>query len=126
MRLVTQNDVKAPLLRELGEKIYEMIGREAEIGGTTKHSIVYVKIPSGKSSVAHYHKVSEETYYILTGNARMIVDGNSFALVPGQACLIMPGEVHQIFNDHEEDLEFLAITAPAWIPDDYFEVVKNA
>lgn len=29
-------------------------------------------------------------------------------------------EIHQIFNDGEDDLEFLAISAPAWIPGDSF------
>ena len=51
----------------------------------------------------------------------MIIDNHEFTLLPGQACLIMPDEVHQIFNDEVIDLEFLAISAPAWTENDHFE-----
>ena len=120
MRIVSKDDIKEPFRAPLGELIYEMIGRPAEIGGTTKHSFVHVVIPPGKCSPAHFHKVSEETYYILRGKGRIIIDGKEFILSPGQACLIMPGEVHQIFNDEDVPLEFLTISAPAWTPDDSF------
>ncbi|CAG1005937.1 putative monooxygenase [Phycisphaerales bacterium] len=118
MRVISKNDVKRPFVAPLGEQIFEMIGRPLELGGTTKHSFVHVVIPAKKSSAAHYHKVSEETYYVLSGRARMAIDGKTFQLIPGQACLIMPMEIHQIFNDEEEDLHFLTISAPAWVPED--------
>ena len=120
MRVVAKNDIESPFLTPSGERIHEMFGRSAELGGTTKHSFVHVVIPGHKSSAAHYHKISEETYYVLDGHARMIIDGHEFELSPGQACLIMPGEVHQIFNDLDQDLDFLAICAPAWVPEDSF------
>ena len=50
----------------------------------------------------------------------MIVDGKEFRLQPGQACLIKPFETHRIFNEGEDDLEFLTVSAPAWTPDDSF------
>jgi mannose-6-phosphate isomerase-like protein (cupin superfamily) len=97
-----------------------MIGRDPEIGETTHHSFVLVVIPPGKSSSAHYHKTSEETYYVLKGVGSMVVDTQEFQLRPGQACLIQPLELHQIFNKGEDDLEFLAVSAPAWTTDDSF------
>ena len=121
MRVVSKDDIKNPIKAPLGELIYEMIGSSEDTGDTSKHSLAYVVIPPNFSSPAHYHKVSEETYYVLKGAGRMIIGGNEFTLSPGQACLIMPGEIHQIFNDMEGDLEFLAICAPAWTPDDSFE-----
>jgi mannose-6-phosphate isomerase-like protein (cupin superfamily) len=120
MRIVRKEEISEPFRAPLGEVIYEMIGRPEEVGGTTLHSFAYIVILPEFSSQAHYHKISEETYYILKGKARMIIDDNEFTLSPGQACLLMPGEVHQIFNDEKEDLEFLAVCAPAWTPDDSF------
>jgi mannose-6-phosphate isomerase-like protein (cupin superfamily) len=120
MRLVRKEDINNPVHNSRGEVIYEMIGRPQEIGGTTNHSFVHVVIPARKESLAHYHKVSEETYYILKGVARMTVDNNEFRLSPGQACLIKPLEKHKIANDGEENLEFLAVSAPAWTPDDSY------
>jgi mannose-6-phosphate isomerase-like protein (cupin superfamily) len=121
LRIIRKEEIDNPFRAPLGELIYEMIGSPDEIGGTSKHSLAHVVIPPGLSSPAHYHDLSEETYYILEGEARMIIDGYEFTLSPGQACLIMPREVHQIFNDKDEDLEFLTVSAPAWTSDDYFE-----
>jgi mannose-6-phosphate isomerase-like protein (cupin superfamily) len=118
MRIVSKGDVKESLRSPLGEVIYELIGASEETGGTEKHSLTIVIIPPGKSSAEHYHVVSEESYYILRGTARMVIDERVFQLTPGQACLIQPQEHHQIFNSGDEDLEFIAVCAPAWTPDD--------
>jgi mannose-6-phosphate isomerase-like protein (cupin superfamily) len=48
----------------------------------------------------------------------MVVDGQSFQLSPGQACFIQPPERHQIFNVGDGNLEFIAVCAPTWTPDD--------
>ena len=121
MRVVRREDIDKPFEAPLGERIYEMIGKPPEIGGTTNHSFVHVVIPAGKSSPQHYHKVSEETYYMVSGEASMTIDGHDFTLEPGQAVLIMPGEIHQIRNEQDEPLEFLTVSAPAWVPDDTYE-----
>ncbi len=120
MRVVKKDDISNPLKNPSGEEIYELIGRFPAIGGTIHHSVVHVVIPAGKSSHAHYHKASEETYYILKGIALMKVDAKVFRLQPGQACLIKPFETHQIFNEGKDDLEFLTVSAPAWTPDDSY------
>jgi mannose-6-phosphate isomerase-like protein (cupin superfamily) len=122
MRVITKAEVKEPFLAPLGELIYELIGSTPETGGATKHSLAHVVIPPGKLSPRHYHKVLEETYYILKGQASMTIDGHDFSLSPGQALLILPGEIHQVFNRQAEDLEFLVVCAPPWTPDDFFEV----
>jgi len=121
MRVISKNEISEPFLAPLGEQIYEMIGKPSSIGGTTNHSFVHVVIPRGKSSPKHFHKVSEETYYMLAGTAKMTIDDAKFTLLPGQAVLIMPGEIHQIFNASDDlDLEFLTVSAPAWVPDDTY------
>lgn len=118
MRIARKEDDTKPRIAEKGEILYELMDRAEELGGTVKHSLVHIVIPMNKCSSAHFHTVSEETYYVLKGEGRMVIDDKVFTLVPGQACLIMPGEVHQIFNDKSTDLEFLAICAPAWEPGD--------
>ncbi|MFH1633541.1 MAG: cupin domain-containing protein [Chloroflexota bacterium] len=83
--------------------------------GTIFWSLLY------ETTFPEFSVISEETYYVVKGKARMIIDDHEFSLSPGQACLIMPGKVHQIFNDEKEDLEFLTVSAPAWTPDDSFD-----
>ena len=122
MRVVHKDQIKDELLTPQGEIILELIGKGELSGGTSKLSLALVIIPPGKSSLLHYHENSEETYFILKGEGWMRIDQQEFSLQPSQACLIEPGEVHQIFNRGESDLEFLAICAPAWVPEDSFEV----
>jgi mannose-6-phosphate isomerase-like protein (cupin superfamily) len=120
MHIRTVQDIQQPLTAPWGEVVYELVGAAPASGQAALHSLAHIIIPPGKSSQVHYHKVSEETYYILSGTARMVIDGREITLVPAQACLIQPGERHQIFNPGESNLEFLAVCAPAWSPQDSY------
>lgn len=102
-----------------GEFIQELIGIKA--GAVQSHSLASITIQPGKSSQPHFHKISDESYLILSGTATMIVDTEQFELNPWEAILIQPGEVHQILNKGTEDLVFLAVCVPAWQPDDSYE-----
>ncbi|NTU81754.1 MAG: cupin domain-containing protein [Chloroflexales bacterium] len=118
MRIISKGDIKTPVRNSDGEIIYEMIGEPPELGGTKRHSLALIVLPPGRLSARHYHQASEETYFILHGTARIIIGAKEFMLRPGQACLIEPHERHEIFNDGPETLEFLAVSAPPWTPDD--------
>jgi mannose-6-phosphate isomerase-like protein (cupin superfamily) len=115
-----KDDVAFPILNPTGEKIFELIGASSKSGDAQHHSLAVVTLPAGYSSKNHYHKEEEETYYILAGVAKMVIDRKVFILSPGQACLMVPPERHQITAMGEEELEFLAICAPAWTPNDSF------
>ena len=117
MRLTRKEDITAPFESGTGERVYEILGAPEAIGGASHHSFSHVVIPAGCTSRPHYHPVAEETYYILAGEGRMLVDGRELILRPGDALLILPPEVHQISNDTDRDLEFIAVCAPAWTPD---------
>jgi len=117
--------IPSPLTQPLGETVFELVGSSPLSGNARLHSLAHIRIPPGKSSSKHYHKVAEETYYILAGQGRMVVDGWEYTLSPGQACLICAPEVHQIFNDGTVNLEFLAICAPAWTSGDSFPVQES-
>lgn len=127
MRRIQRSDIATPFHGALGELIYEMVGRPEHLGGTTHHSLVHVVVPPGASSPAHYHAKSEESYYGLAGKGLLQVDGRMMLLERGVEVLIMPGEVHQIRNASDsEPLEFLTVSAPAWVPDDSFEAALPA
>ncbi len=114
MNIVKKNDV-SPVESNHGEIIYELIGLGG--GGTTeRHSVAHVVIPPGKSSRLHFHPEAEESYYMLSGQAKLAFDAESTIIGPGQIVLIPPNKSHQITNIGSEDLEFLAICVPAWEP----------
>ena len=120
MHTRTRQDIRQPLESPWGEVVYELVGAAPASGNTTLHSLAHIIIPPGKSSLNHYHKIGEESYYILSGWGRMVIDHHELILTPAQACLIQPGEWHQIINPGEVNLEFLAICAPAWSPGDSY------
>jgi len=120
VRLTSKGHVEDVLHTPTGEMIYELIGRAEHTGGASGHSLAHVTLPPGKSSEAHYHQVSEETYYVLQGRGWMEIDGQEFVLEPGQALLIEPGEVHKISNRGEKNFEFLAVCSPPWVPEDSY------
>jgi len=111
----TSKDMTLPLSSEHGEVIYEMIGRTTD-DPTERHSLAYVVIPPGKSSLLHSHPIAEESYYVLRGAGRFLLADEERILLPGQAVVIPPTKPHQIFNSGETDLEFLAFCVPAWEP----------
>jgi len=117
MKLTRKDKVEKPFVNNTGERVYEMLGAPENIGGAKGHSFSHVVIPAGCHSRPHYHPVAEETYYILSGEGRVLVDDSEIKLVPGDALLIQPPETHQIFNDGDRDLEFIAVCAPPWDKD---------
>jgi ethanolamine utilization protein EutQ len=104
-----------PVPSDHGETVYELLGNAA--GGADRHSLAHIELAPGKASLKHYHPEAEESYYILSGTARLVIDGETRTLVPGQAVAIPPPMAHQILNDGPDPLHFLAICAPAWTPD---------
>jgi mannose-6-phosphate isomerase-like protein (cupin superfamily) len=114
MHIRNAKQVRA-LHSEHGEIVYELVGAAA--GGTNTHSLAEIVLPPGRASLKHYHPTAEESYYILSGIARLVVDGESTVLGPGDGVVILPDQVHQILNDGDADLIFLAVCVPAWTPD---------
>lgn len=123
---ILSKDKVSPLVSQHGEIIYELIGR-AVGEATERHSVAYVVIPPGKSSLLHYHPQAEESYYILQGEGRLYLAGEETAVHPGQAILIPPPQPHKIVNVGQTDLILLAVCVPAWEPTNtiYLEEVKE-
>jgi mannose-6-phosphate isomerase-like protein (cupin superfamily) len=98
-----------------GELIHELLG--SGIGDSTKlHSVAYVILPPGRSTLLHYHPIAEESYYFLKGEGKMVIGDEEATVLPGQAVLIHATKHHKIFNAGKVDLEFLAFCVPAWEP----------
>lgn len=119
MIITKKTDYPAAIFSESGEVIQEFLGIQA--GAVQSHSLARVTIGPGKSSLPHFHKLSEESYLILSGKATLEINGMKFSLQPWEAVLIEPMDVHQIFNHGDEDLVFLAACVPSWQPDDSFD-----
>ena len=83
-------------------------------------SLAEATVPVGKPTQRHFHKLSEEFYFILEGEGIMEIDGESRPVSPGDAILIPPGAWHQISST--TSLRFLCCCAPPYAHEDtYFE-----
>lgn len=81
-------------------------------------SLAEASLPSGTATERHWHKLSEEFYFILEGSGRMEVDGETAEVGPGDAILIPPGAWHQITAD--QTLRFLCCCAPPYSHEDTY------
>ena len=70
----------------------------------------------------HYHKKSEEFYYLLDGEAEMEIDGVTKKMSSGDAVLIPAGAWHQITANEDAPIKLLCCCAPPYSHEDtYFE-----
>lgn len=76
---------------------------------------ILVKVIMPKKGYHNFHRHPEmnEIIYILKGTAEQWVENEKQILKPGDSVYIDPDVVHATFNIGEEELEFLAILAPA-------------
>jgi mannose-6-phosphate isomerase-like protein (cupin superfamily) len=85
-------------------------------------SLAEASLPPSGATRRHYHRASEEIYFILSGTARMELDGAFQEVSPGDAILIPPGAWHQLIADDKHELRLLCCCAPPYSHDDtYFE-----
>ena len=98
----------------------ELINRTT--AGATKMSLAKLIIAPGEKSRRHYHKVTEEIYYILSGVGRGTIGDESFNIEPGFAILLPTGMMHEILNTGEQELIFVCADAPVFNEEDVFEV----
>ena len=78
-------------------------------------SLAEASLPQGGATQRHYHRLSEEIYYILEGGGTMEIDGEVREVGPGDAILIPAGAWHQIRSQKKgETLRFLCCCAPPY------------
>lgn len=87
-----------------------------------QQSLAEATLPPQTATQRHYHKISEEIYFLLEGTGLMEIDGAVREVRPGDAILIPAGAWHQITANGGTTLRFLCCCAPPYAHDDtYFE-----
>lgn len=64
------------------------------------------------SEVRHYHKHSRQFFFILSGEATIEIDGRHQVLRAHEGLEISPGQPHQVFNESQQNLEFIVVSQP--------------
>ncbi|MDH3225768.1 MAG: cupin domain-containing protein [Thermoleophilia bacterium] len=83
-------------------------------------SLAEATIAVGTATQRHYHRESEEFYFLLEGEGHIEIDGVSRTVSPGDAILIPPGSWHQITADSGLEIRMLVCCAPPYRNEDTF------
>jgi len=109
---------QAPFTTKDGSTIRSIL--DAANAPVANQSLAEATVPEGTATERHYHKKSEEFYFILDGSGTMEINGESNIVHVGDAILIPPGAWHQITAT--KSLKFLCCCAPPYSHEDtYFE-----
>jgi mannose-6-phosphate isomerase-like protein (cupin superfamily) len=79
-----------------------------------QQSLAEATLPPGGATQRHYHRRSEELYFLLEGTGLMEIDGETSPVGPGDAILIPSGAWHQITAAPDAPLRFLCCCAPPY------------
>lgn len=79
-------------------------------------SLAEATLPAGGATDRHYHRLTEEFYYVVEGSGMMEVDGESCPVSVGDAILIPAGAWHQMQTD--SGIRFLCCCAPPYSHED--------
>jgi len=109
---------QAPFTTKDGSTIRSILDRTN--APVEKQSLAEAELPAGSQTQRHYHKLSEEIYFILSGSGTMTINEEQRAVSLGDAVLIPPETWHTI--SAVESLRFLCCCAPPYAhADTYFE-----
>ncbi len=115
---VRNREAQSPFITKDGSTIRSLL--DLTNAPVAKQSLAEAQLPAGVATERHYHKLSEEFYYITHGKGKMEIDGEEREVGPGDAILIPPGAWHQIRAG--EPMKFLCCCAPPYVHEDtYFE-----
>ena len=93
-----------------------------ELHHTDVQSLAEATLEPDQATERHYHRVTEEIYFVVKGSGDMEVDGEHKRIAVGDAVLIPPGAWHTLHNNGTSELRFLCCCAPPYSHDDtYFE-----
>lgn len=97
-------------------------GAEARIFTAEGHklTVAEVRLEPGTATSVHKHKRTEEIYFVTSGAGRMRLDEEVREVTVGDCVVIIPWVLHEIRNESDEPLVFIAACAPAVDPADFY------
>ena len=117
MDIKNLNDTR-PFTTKDGSEIRELLAhRNSTI---LNQSLAEARLGIKGSTQEHYHKRTEEIYFITHGTGRIQIDGESREVKPGDAIAIPPGARHKLWNTGNETLRLLCCCAPGYEHADTF------
>jgi mannose-6-phosphate isomerase-like protein (cupin superfamily) len=113
-------DKAEPFTTKDGSTIRSLLDRDT--APVQNQSLAEATLGPGQATERHYHRASEELYYVVEGQGEMEVDGERAQVRAGDAILIPPGAWHQLRASDAGQVRILCCCAPPYSHDDtYFD-----
>ncbi len=109
-------DAAVPFTTKDGSTIRELLGLPTS-SLIRNQSLAEATLEPAQSTQRHYHRLSEEIYFLLEGGGLMEVDGEEREVGPGDAVLIPPGAWHAL-RAGAGGARLLCMCAPPYTHDD--------
>ena len=95
------------------------------LGGDTDGRFLaseYVAPPNFPGPPPHWHRESEELFYILEGTVTMQIGDETVQAEPGTTLYVPTGVVHRFANETDREARFLFFAAPAGLGEYFFKL----
>jgi mannose-6-phosphate isomerase-like protein (cupin superfamily) len=99
-----------------GSEIRELLAHRNSV--IRQQSLAEARVAVGGATQEHYHRATEEIYYVTAGHGRMRIGIETRDVRPGDAIAIPPGHRHKIWNIGGDVLKILCCCAPAYEHED--------
>jgi uncharacterized protein len=107
-----------------GVQLQELVGKAAPDAKSARLSVAQFVLEPGRSSGMSFNHRSQEVFFVAGGSGRVRLGFDVLPVSPGSVVFIPPGAAHAIEADANSALTFLAISAPAFTPEDYVVVAQ--
>ncbi|MEQ1843873.1 MAG: cupin domain-containing protein [Verrucomicrobiales bacterium] len=116
--IINQLSRQEPFVTADGSRIRSLLDRTN--APVQNQSLAEAFLPEGGETQRHFHKLSEEFYYITAGRGEMEIGGEVSLVEPGDAILIPAGAWHQIKATGAEGVTLLCCCSPPYSHDDTY------
>lgn len=102
-----------------GSEIRELAGPgRPDSAAAVNQSLAEATLPPGGATSAHFHRLTEELYFVTAGTGRLRVGEEEREVAPGDCVTIPAGMEHKLWNTGEVPMKLLCCCAPAYSHDD--------
>jgi mannose-6-phosphate isomerase-like protein (cupin superfamily) len=109
---------KEPITALDGALIYELMNAEERKRLDVALAVGF--LPAGRKAIPHYHKISEELYYVADGFGRVRVGEQDFEVKKGSMIYVPTDKVHALENGSDsEELKVLCVSSPSYTEGDF-------
>ncbi len=115
---IIQREDSAPFTTKDGSIIRSLLDNTN--APVEKQSLAEATIPPGTRTQPHYHKLTEEFYYVIAGQGDMTIGDETQQVNIGDAILIPAGATHTLVNTGSGDLKILCCCAPPYSHEDTY------